>query len=345
MFVEKIEITSEGNGGCLPRDDLTELPTCTVCLERLDDSVITILCNHTFHVQCLQQWADTTCPVCRHTQTPEEVDTQKCSSCGNGQDLWMCLVCGDVGCGRYVSACANRHFDETGHTFALQVGGNLVWDYAGDNFVHRIIQNANDGKLVEVQAGKSEDDKQTDKLDNIQTEYLCMLTQQLDKQRNFFEDKLRVMEESMTNYRNTTTNDMNVIRTELTETKSECQQLKASLDSMKQTKESLEKKLATANTKLQKLQKELQDEKEIAKLVRNDKDALQKEKEELIYKNNNEIKELREQLHDLMMHFEAQSKIQMTLDGEEVTEQELQGSSIEVHESTKPQHKKKNKKR
>jgi BRCA1-associated protein len=344
MFVERIETTSEGSGGSLPREDLTELPTCTVCLERLDDSVITILCNHTFHVQCLQQWSDTTCPVCRHTQTPEEVDTQKCSTCNNGQDLWMCLVCGYVGCGRYVSAHANQHFETTGHTFALQVGGNLVWDYAGDNFVHRIIQNAQDGKLVEIEAGKSENDKQSDKLDDIQTEYLCMLTQQLDKQRNFFEDKLHAMEESMNGYRTSMNNDMNVMRTELNETKSECQQLKANLESMKQAKESLEKKLATANSKLQKLQKELQDEQQIAKLVRADKDALQKEKEELIWKNNNEIRDLREQLGDLMMHFEAQSKIQMSLDGEEVTEQEIQGSSIEVQ--TKPQqHKKKNKKR
>lgn len=60
MFVERIETTSESTGGSLPREDLTELPTCAVCLERLDDSVVTILCNHTFHVNCLQQWTDTT---------------------------------------------------------------------------------------------------------------------------------------------------------------------------------------------------------------------------------------------------------------------------------------------
>ena len=68
----------------------------------------------------------------------------------------MCLICGNIGCGRYVEAHAYRHFETTGHTFTLQVGGNLVWDYAGDNYVHRIVQNANDGKLVEIQAGRDQ---------------------------------------------------------------------------------------------------------------------------------------------------------------------------------------------
>ena len=66
MFVEKVETTTESEGGSLPRDSLTEIPTCTFCLERLDDSVVTILCNHTFHVQCLSHWIDSTCPICRY---------------------------------------------------------------------------------------------------------------------------------------------------------------------------------------------------------------------------------------------------------------------------------------
>lgn len=41
--------------------ELTELPKCTVCLERMDESVngvLTTLCNHSFHSQCLQRWED-----------------------------------------------------------------------------------------------------------------------------------------------------------------------------------------------------------------------------------------------------------------------------------------------
>jgi hypothetical protein len=31
----------------------------------------------------------------------------------------------------------------------MQLGNNRVWDYVGDNFVHRLLQNKGDGKLVE----------------------------------------------------------------------------------------------------------------------------------------------------------------------------------------------------
>ena len=31
-------------------------------------TVLTILCNHSFHGSCLAQWEDSTCPVCRHVQ-------------------------------------------------------------------------------------------------------------------------------------------------------------------------------------------------------------------------------------------------------------------------------------
>ena len=50
-------------GACLPVPGLTELPTCHICLERMDESVdgiLTILCNHSFHGNCLDQWSDTT---------------------------------------------------------------------------------------------------------------------------------------------------------------------------------------------------------------------------------------------------------------------------------------------
>lgn len=46
-----------------------------------------------------------------------------------------------------------RHFQETNHTYAMQLGSNRVWDYAGDNYVHRLVQNKSDGKLVQVDEG------------------------------------------------------------------------------------------------------------------------------------------------------------------------------------------------
>lgn len=31
----------------------------------------------------------------------------------------------------------------------MQLGSNRVWDYTADNYVHRLIQNKTDGKLVQ----------------------------------------------------------------------------------------------------------------------------------------------------------------------------------------------------
>lgn len=44
-----------------------------------------------------------------------------------------------------------RHFQETQHTYAMQIGNSRVWDYVGDNFVHRLVQSKGDGKLVAVE--------------------------------------------------------------------------------------------------------------------------------------------------------------------------------------------------
>lgn len=66
VYVSRVEICGETDGLAgmdLPLTGHTELPTCTVCLERMDESVdgiLTILCNHSFHGNCLAKWGDTT---------------------------------------------------------------------------------------------------------------------------------------------------------------------------------------------------------------------------------------------------------------------------------------------
>lgn len=68
VYVARVEICGSREadpfGGMTPPiTGLTELPICTVCLERMDESVdgiLTILCNHSFHGACLSKWGDTT---------------------------------------------------------------------------------------------------------------------------------------------------------------------------------------------------------------------------------------------------------------------------------------------
>ncbi|KAJ1665140.1 hypothetical protein EV178_003446 [Coemansia sp. RSA 1646] len=180
-------------------DDCEQLPTCPVCLERLDRSIsglLTTMCQHTFHCRCLARWGDGSCPVCRYTQTSpfvdhdrfrrtiaddgsssgsnmastsggtsgpphssaaaaarsagdrESTDASSCHVCGLTTDLWICLVCGTVGCGRYANAHAKAHFEQTQHPYSLELGSQRVWDYAGDGYVHRILQNMADRKVI-----------------------------------------------------------------------------------------------------------------------------------------------------------------------------------------------------
>lgn len=114
----------------------------------------------------------------------------------------MCLICGNTGCGRYDGAHAYAHYEQTSHCYAMDLVTQRVWDYAGDGYVHRIVQNKSDGKSVdfpvppdaaggEIASAEAADDYvPREKLDNIGMEYTHLLTSQLDSQRLYFEEKL-----------------------------------------------------------------------------------------------------------------------------------------------------------
>ncbi|KAJ2764391.1 hypothetical protein IWQ57_005184, partial [Coemansia nantahalensis] len=169
--------------GTADSEQSTELPTCPVCLERLDSSVsglLTTMCRHMFHCRCLERWGDGSCPVCRYTQVSVFVDHEKfqqtvdgpapqllygdaageqsgsraggaaeqscCSVCQRTDGLWICLICGSVGCGRYANGHAKDHYEQTQHPYSMELESQGVWDYAGDGYVHRLLQNMADRK-------------------------------------------------------------------------------------------------------------------------------------------------------------------------------------------------------
>ena len=193
-----------------PTPALVELPTCPVCLERMDEStgLLTILCQHVFHCSCLQKWRGSGCPVCRYTQddlgkrlhsSDVEAGLNECAVCRSDSNLWICLICGTVGCGRYDAAHAFLHYQESSHCFAMDLTTQRVWDYASDGYVHRIVQNKTDGKLVELPLTNetslpldniTDDYLPREKLDSIGLEYTHLLTSQLESQRLYFEEKV-----------------------------------------------------------------------------------------------------------------------------------------------------------
>eukprot|EP00814_Leptocylindrus_danicus_P001739 CAMPEP_0116011964 /NCGR_PEP_ID=MMETSP0321-20121206/4859_1 /TAXON_ID=163516 /ORGANISM="Leptocylindrus danicus var. danicus, Strain B650" /LENGTH=299 /DNA_ID=CAMNT_0003481253 /DNA_START=501 /DNA_END=1400 /DNA_ORIENTATION=- len=53
------------------------------------------------------------------------------------QTLWVCLTCGETGCGRYTYGHARKHYQQSNHPFALELVTQRIWDYAADKFVQR----------------------------------------------------------------------------------------------------------------------------------------------------------------------------------------------------------------
>lgn len=202
-----------------------ELPTCPVCLEKLDHEItglLTIPCQHTFHCLCLSKWRDDTCPICRYTNNlsnhrmrrsvrrllnlnsriqrqqqleslllldaiPDQDANDSCMHCNVSENLWVCLICGNVGCGRYAPEQHSlKHFIESGHCFAMELSTSRVWDYAGDNYVHRLIANEVDGKIVEL-PDKDVGESKTPQKDADSAEYSELLLSQLISQREYYE--------------------------------------------------------------------------------------------------------------------------------------------------------------
>eukprot|EP01122_Echinamoeba_exundans_P013362 TRINITY_DN5827_c0_g1_i2.p1 TRINITY_DN5827_c0_g1~~TRINITY_DN5827_c0_g1_i2.p1 ORF type:complete len:509 (+),score=108.60 TRINITY_DN5827_c0_g1_i2:48-1574(+) len=210
-FIKKVQFLQPQTAQIFPSEGQAELPTCPVCLERLDASesgVLTILCQHAFHCRCLIGWKEENrCPVCRYVQQPTGKET-RCTKCGESSNLWICLVCGNVGCSRYKDLHAFEHYKETKHNYALELETQRVWDYAGDGYVHRLIHNKTDGKLVELPSpGQEHDDRsggndrggvgkeEITKVDALSLEYQYLLTAQLETQRTWFEDQIGQIEQ------------------------------------------------------------------------------------------------------------------------------------------------------
>ncbi|CAH0548973.1 unnamed protein product [Brassicogethes aeneus] len=297
----------------------TELPLCPVCLERMDESVdgvLTILCNHAFHASCLEQWGDLTCPVCRCVQSPEEAATSECERCGDTAPspdaLWICLICGHVGCGRYQGGHAATHYRETGHCYALQLGSHRVWDYKGDNFVHRLLQNKADGKLVAAEGPPSEAECAQEKVDSVQLEFTYLLTSQLDEQRMYFEEKLAKTENHLMD-------ELFHLKGNLDKLAEENKTLKHNIASLTKDKQGLEKKLTQQNSKLAATLTDLNEERQLGKALKNNQQQWQaklsnvEEKfKQLKESKEKELFDLKEQVRDLMFYIDAQNAIEKT---------------------------------
>ncbi|CAE7178771.1 zf-UBP multi-domain protein [Pyrenophora teres f. teres] len=346
-----------------PTAALVELPTCPVCLERMDETtgLLTILCQHVFHCACLEKWRGSGCPVCRYTQNDAftlhrgvdgESPDNECSVCGSTQNLWICLICGNIGCGRYDSAHAFAHYETTSHTYAMDVATQHVWDYAGDGYVHRLIQNKTDGKLVDMPAssqsfaapgmtGYSNDTVPREKLDNMGMEYAYLLTSQLESQRTYFEEQLeRAVDKAAkaASIADEATRSVAALSQKLDHLSTQHQEATATITAL--TKESARnaQKAANASDLARKLTKQYKEEQIVNDSLMERIKHLEKKAEEAEAKVRlveAQKADLEEQNRDLSFFISGQEKLKAMQQDEGVglQEGEVEGATLEVGES------------
>lgn len=279
---------------------LTEDPNCAVCLEHMSldpthipedrTSILTTVCNHTFHLDCLVQWQDSPCPVCRYDHSGLNETLSQCHICGTTERNYVCLICGliscvgggsvvtpplssragsasdhldDTSCARTSASApisarqstahgtphvqnvdladataqyfhtthAGQHYDETLHAYALDTETQHVWDFAGQGYVHRLLQNKEDGKLVEVHdpnnttsqersltpglSDSQEGEVVHRKLEGFASQYYTLLKSQLEQQRTFYEGRLEEIRREFAKKKSDTNNDKTGLIAEL----------------------------------------------------------------------------------------------------------------------------------
>ncbi|KAG1146131.1 hypothetical protein G6F37_010338 [Rhizopus arrhizus] len=357
LYVEFIEMNTTRSQTLFSLMNMEE--TCSVCLEPLDENksgILTIFCQHTFHCHCLLKWRDGSCPVCRYSQKktattattedavtssiskldqeaeertmgPDNDDENECAECKTKDNLWICLICGHVGCGRYQTAHAYEHFSATDHVYALEITSQRVWDYASDGYVHRLIQNVADGKLVELPDNNTTDQSsQQEKAEAIALEYSYMLTSQLDSQRIYYEDQIDDVSNQLSKL--TTQIKQLEIQTKSIHKENERIEHQISLKekelvNMTKNKQHAENNHELWKEKLETVKGLWLKEKEMANTLLQSNETLLKNKEIA----NKNISELNDQVRDLIFFLEARRKVQ--------TDPELEGGRVETRQSTR----------
>lgn len=343
------------------------------------------MCQHVFHCACLGKWRGSGCPVCRYTQSDPlsgglqdgaDGPENECSVCGATANLWIwyvlppchdiqefplltkpSLICGNVGCGRYDDAHAFAHWEATSHAYAMDIASQHVWDYAGDGYVHRLIQNKADGKLVDLPAAYSrntanpnnnvtaygEDTVPRDKLDNMAMEYTYLLTHQLESQRKYYEEtvqraadkaaKAAADAEEAAQHFSTMTVQLNALQAQFKSAQTSIASLEKDL-ARQTTKASASADLARKITKQYQEEKAMNDA--LSAKIKYLEDNEGKKEESLKAENGKlklEVEDLREQVQDLNFFISGTQKMEEIKN--ELGEDELEGAKVEVGESSR----------
>lgn len=190
----------------------------------------------------------------------------------------------------------------------MELDTSRVWDYAGDNYVHRLVANEADGKIVELPEKsdglqlKSEGSSTFDKVDEVGFEYSQLLISQLASQREYYEMLLNERSAPKSR-RGSTLPEMKVSASaDLDKKVDELSKQVAQLST--EVIPSLKNKIKSKDEKI----KALADELNGSNMLNNGLSS----KIEFLSKENEEVKssnvDLQEQVKDLMFFLESREK-------------------------------------
>ena len=283
-------------------------------------SILTTVCNHSFHIDCLSQWQDSPCPVCRYDHSGLNETLSRCHVCANTVRNYVCLICGVISCANGPSSSSTtiahltmresadhptfqapshlghalQHYEESLHAYALDTETQHVWDFVGGGYVHRLLQNFEDGKIVEgidprfleeersqnllnegtgegptlplsalerstipTYSSEAEDDEAVHrKLEGFAGQYYILLKSQLEQQRIYYEGQL----EAIRRQNEITTR---AVRPSASDIISALKQERNHLDQRCMTLRRKHKKVADDLVFLQNMNKSLEDDREV----------------------------------------------------------------------------------
>lgn len=254
-----------------------------------------------------------------------------------------------MGCGRYKGGHAKEHWKDTAHTFSLELDTQHVWDYAGDMWVHRLIREKGDGKLVELPGHhegptgyyerEAQDVVPREKLDTIGMEYTHLLTSQLESQRIYFEEMLSKAADKAAKAsaaaEAASAQAAEAMR-ELRALKEDQRQLRAdTIPSLEKDLERERHRAAKSTDLARGLGKSLQEEKKVSEGLMKRIEHVNGELEALRLQTGAlraENADLKDQNHDLSMFISGQEKLRELEAEGKVAENEIQEGSAAVPE-------------
>ncbi|CEI87965.1 hypothetical protein RMCBS344292_02370 [Rhizopus microsporus] len=231
--------------------------------------------------------------------------------------------------------CLERMDESITGLLSIQCRHTRIWDYLGDGYVHRLLQNMVDGAIVELPPNEANSSKSSlghshdedepksgdsstknpsiirptdgmmNKLENISTEYTFMLTSQMDSQRMYYEDQLDALTKQASTIESEIqrmTDYLNSVQQAQEHLKETDTNLKHILIENKKEKDRMDKKVAQVKERYNKVQNNLNEEKAVTKSLTKNNALLKKQVEE----KEKMIEKLTRQVMDLMQVLENQ---------------------------------------